>query len=60
MPNYPTALRQPPPKEKGQTTEDTIMETLPDVGTTVNGMAVLALLSKDSADHVSFHNVRAC
>ncbi|XDV21786.1 hypothetical protein PO909_026806 [Leuciscus waleckii] len=51
MPNYPTALRKPPPKEKGQTTEDTILETLPDVSTTVNGMAVLKLLSKDSADH---------
>ncbi|XDV21730.1 hypothetical protein PO909_026756 [Leuciscus waleckii] len=51
MPNYPTALRKPPPKEKGQTTEDTILETLPDVTTTVNGMAVLKLLSKDSADH---------
>ncbi|XP_067257725.1 hydroperoxide isomerase ALOXE3-like [Chanodichthys erythropterus] len=51
MPNYPTALRNPPPKVKGQTTEDSILETLPDVGTTVNGMAVLRLLSKDSADH---------
>ncbi|XP_067280276.1 hydroperoxide isomerase ALOXE3-like [Pseudorasbora parva] len=51
MPNYPTALRMPPPKEKGQTTEGMILETLPDVSTTVNGMAVLKLLSKDSADH---------
>ncbi|ROI15211.1 Hydroperoxide isomerase ALOXE3 [Anabarilius grahami] len=51
MPNYPTALRNPPPKVKGQTTEDSILETLPDVSTTVNGMAVLRLLSKDSADH---------
>ncbi|XP_051734227.1 polyunsaturated fatty acid lipoxygenase ALOX15B-like [Ctenopharyngodon idella] len=51
MPNYPTALRKPPPKVKGQTTEDTILETLPDVSTTVNGMAVLRLLTKDSADH---------
>ncbi|XP_067223192.1 hydroperoxide isomerase ALOXE3-like [Chanodichthys erythropterus] len=51
MPNYPTALRKPPPKEKGQTTEDTILETLPDVSTTVNGTAVLRLLSKDSTDH---------
>lgn len=58
MPNYPTALRKPPPKEKGQTTEDTILETLPDVSTTVNGMAVLTLLSQDSADHVSFYTIR--
>ncbi|XP_039529072.1 hydroperoxide isomerase ALOXE3-like [Pimephales promelas] len=51
MPNYPTALRKPPPKVKSKTTEDAILETLPDVSTTVNGMAVLRLLSKDSADH---------
>ncbi|XP_051757643.1 hydroperoxide isomerase ALOXE3-like isoform X2 [Ctenopharyngodon idella] len=51
MPNDPTALRMPPPKVKGQTTEDTILETLPDVSTTVNGMAVLRLLSKVSTDH---------
>ncbi|XP_056088518.1 hydroperoxide isomerase ALOXE3-like isoform X1 [Rhinichthys klamathensis goyatoka] len=51
MANYPTALRKPPPKEKSKTSEDTILETLPDVSTTVNGMAVLKLLSKDSADH---------
>ncbi|XP_048010138.1 hydroperoxide isomerase ALOXE3-like [Megalobrama amblycephala] len=50
MPNYPTALRKPPPKVKGQTTEEIILETLPDVSTTVNGMAILKLLSKDCAD----------
>ncbi|XP_076140863.1 polyunsaturated fatty acid lipoxygenase ALOX15B-like [Alosa pseudoharengus] len=50
MPNYPTALRKPPPKEKGQTTMDTILETLPDIGTTVNAMAVLSLLSKTFSD----------
>jgi len=59
MPNFPSALRKSPPKEKGQTTEDTILETLPDVSTTVNGMAVLRLLSKDSADHVSLYIIRA-
>ncbi|XP_067302269.1 hydroperoxide isomerase ALOXE3-like [Pseudorasbora parva] len=51
MPNYPTALKKPPPKQKGQTTEDMILETLPDMSTTVNGMAVLRLLTKDSADY---------
>ncbi|XP_062398085.1 hydroperoxide isomerase ALOXE3-like [Sardina pilchardus] len=50
MPNHPTALRKPPPKEKGQTTMSTILETLPDIGTTVNGMAVLSLLSKTFSD----------
>ncbi|XP_076144219.1 polyunsaturated fatty acid lipoxygenase ALOX15B-like [Alosa pseudoharengus] len=51
MPNFPFALRKPPPKEKGQTTEATILETLPDVGTTVNIMAFLRLLSTKSQDH---------
>ncbi|XP_051717027.1 hydroperoxide isomerase ALOXE3-like [Ctenopharyngodon idella] len=50
MPNYPPALRKPPPKEKGHTTEQMILETLPDVSTTVHGMAVLKLLSRDCAD----------
>ncbi|XP_031417820.1 arachidonate 12-lipoxygenase, 12R-type-like [Clupea harengus] len=51
MPNFPSALRKPPPKEKGQTTKDTILETLPDIGTTVNTLAVLRLLAKKSTDH---------
>ena len=59
MPNFPTALRKPPPEHKGRTTKDTILETLPDVGTTVNGMAVLRLLSQKSTDHVSLDNIKA-
>ncbi|XP_031417819.1 hydroperoxide isomerase ALOXE3-like [Clupea harengus] len=51
MPNFPSALREPPPNEKGQTTEQTILETLPDVSTTVHTMAVLRLLSSISSDH---------
>ena len=59
MPNFPTALRKPPPEHKGRTTKDTILETLPDVGTTVNVMAVLKLLSQKSTDHVSLDNIKA-
>ncbi|XP_031428753.2 hydroperoxide isomerase ALOXE3-like [Clupea harengus] len=58
MPNFPSALRKPPPKHKGQTTEDIILETLPDMGTTVNTMAILKTLTGDSFDHYplgSFH-----
>ncbi|XP_031417822.1 polyunsaturated fatty acid lipoxygenase ALOX15B-like [Clupea harengus] len=57
MPNFPTALRKPPPEQKGQTNEETIRETLPDKGTTVNGMAVLRLLSTKSTDHYSLGDV---
>ena len=63
MPNFPSALREPRPDEKGQTTEQTILDTLPDVGTTVHTMAILRLLSSVSSDHVSlftiytYHNI---
>ncbi|XP_062389754.1 polyunsaturated fatty acid lipoxygenase ALOX15B-like [Sardina pilchardus] len=59
MPNYPSALRKPPPKKKGKTTEDTIMETLPDKGTTVHVMAVLKLLSNASVDHEDLEKLSA-
>ena len=59
MPNFPTALRKRPPVHKGQTNEISILETLPDMGTTVNGMAVLRLLSQKSTDHVSLDNIKA-
>ncbi|KAI4892601.1 hypothetical protein NFI96_021230 [Prochilodus magdalenae] len=48
MPNFPSSLRCPPPRQKGSTTKDSILETLPDVSTTVNAMAIVYLLSQDS------------
>ncbi|KAL2086487.1 hypothetical protein ACEWY4_017546 [Coilia grayii] len=53
MPNYPSALGKPPPKEKGQTTETTIQQTLPNKSTTVNAMAIVKLLTEQSTDFVS-------
>lgn len=50
MPNYPSALGKPPPKEKGQTTETTIQQTLPNKSTTVNAMAIVKLLTEQSTD----------
>ncbi|KAI4885850.1 hypothetical protein NFI96_022421, partial [Prochilodus magdalenae] len=50
MPNFPSTLRCPPPRQKGTTTKDSILETLPDVSTTVNAMAVVYLLSQNSSD----------
>ncbi|XP_078022368.1 polyunsaturated fatty acid lipoxygenase ALOX15B-like isoform X2 [Epinephelus lanceolatus] len=52
MPNTPISLQLPPPKTKGTTSEATMMQTLPDMGTTANGMAVMWLLSKPSFDFV--------
>ncbi|XP_036444296.1 hydroperoxide isomerase ALOXE3-like isoform X2 [Colossoma macropomum] len=51
MPNLPSSLRLPPPKKKGESTETTFFQTLPDVTTTIHGLAVLFLLSKQSSDH---------
>ncbi|XP_074486020.1 hydroperoxide isomerase ALOXE3-like [Sebastes fasciatus] len=52
MPNAPSTLRLPPPTTKGKTNEATMLQTLPDQGTTANGMAVSWLLSQPSSDSV--------
>uniref|UniRef100_A0A4W5R274 Arachidonate 15-lipoxygenase type B n=1 Tax=Hucho hucho TaxID=62062 RepID=A0A4W5R274_9TELE len=52
MPNTPISLQQPPPTTKGQSTERTMLKTLPDVGTTAQGTSTMWLLSKQSSDFV--------
>ncbi|KAK9540482.1 hypothetical protein VZT92_002932 [Zoarces viviparus] len=52
MPNTPLTLQHPPPTTKGGTNEATMLKTFPDVNTTVHGMAVVWLLSKQSTDSV--------
>ncbi|KAM7010194.1 arachidonate 12-lipoxygenase, 12R-type-like [Tautogolabrus adspersus] len=54
MPNAPSSLQLPPPTTKGTTSEATMLQTLPDVNVTVNGMSTLWLLSKQSTDFVPF------
>uniref|UniRef100_A0AAX7U6H7 Lipoxygenase domain-containing protein n=1 Tax=Astatotilapia calliptera TaxID=8154 RepID=A0AAX7U6H7_ASTCA len=56
MPNSPTTMELPPPKEKGTTTEKTILDTFPSVNTTVHAMATLWLLSKESSDSIFLGN----
>ncbi|KAE8300252.1 Arachidonate 15-lipoxygenase B [Larimichthys crocea] len=53
MPNTPTSLQLPPPTTKGTTSEATMLNTLPAVNTTVNGMATMWLLSQQSSDFVA-------
>ncbi|XP_077380664.1 arachidonate 12-lipoxygenase, 12R-type-like [Festucalex cinctus] len=53
MPNTPATLRRPPPTEKGTTSEATMLETLPPINVTVQGMATVWLLSRQSSDFVS-------
>uniref|UniRef100_A0A3B4CDJ0 Lipoxygenase domain-containing protein n=1 Tax=Pygocentrus nattereri TaxID=42514 RepID=A0A3B4CDJ0_PYGNA len=50
MPNFPSSLRCPPPRQKGETTRQSILETLPDVSTTFNAMAAVYLLSQEGSD----------
>ncbi|XP_069545471.1 polyunsaturated fatty acid lipoxygenase ALOX15B [Brachyistius frenatus] len=52
MPNTPISLQLPPPTTKGTTSNATMLKTFPDVNTTVQGMATMWLLSKQSSDFV--------
>ncbi|KAJ8000754.1 hypothetical protein DPEC_G00183620 [Dallia pectoralis] len=68
MPNTPITLQQPPPTTKGQSTERTMLDTLPNIGTTAQGVSTMWLLSKQSCDFVAlgqypeepFHEVQTC
>ncbi|CAB1460031.1 unnamed protein product [Pleuronectes platessa] len=51
MPNTPISLQHPPPTTKG-TKDHIMMQTLPDISTTVKGMSTMWLLSKESSDFV--------
>ncbi|XP_073326355.1 polyunsaturated fatty acid lipoxygenase ALOX15B-like [Pagrus major] len=56
MPNAPTSLQRPPPTKKGTANEVTMLETFPDVNTTVHGMATTWILSQQSSDFVPLGN----
>uniref|UniRef100_A0A3B3Z0G2 Lipoxygenase domain-containing protein n=1 Tax=Poecilia mexicana TaxID=48701 RepID=A0A3B3Z0G2_9TELE len=50
MPNCPATLERPPPSKKGEATEKTLLDTLPSSDITVQSMAAVWLLSKESTD----------
>ncbi|XP_029597310.1 hydroperoxide isomerase ALOXE3 [Salmo trutta] len=52
VPNSPIFLCKAPPTTKGSSSMSTIFETLPDVGSTVRGMASIWLLSKKYSDFI--------
>ncbi|XP_068199000.1 hydroperoxide isomerase ALOXE3-like [Antennarius striatus] len=51
-PNAPLLLRKPPPAIKGQTTMQTILDTLPNIGETAVFVAMARLLSEKFSDAV--------
>lgn len=53
MPNGSLLLTKPPPTTKGQSSKNTILETLPNVGETVIFVAMLKVLSEKYTDAVS-------
>uniref|UniRef100_A0A8C5M1J4 Uncharacterized protein n=1 Tax=Leptobrachium leishanense TaxID=445787 RepID=A0A8C5M1J4_9ANUR len=50
MPNRPSSMRKPPPKEKGTATFESILEILPQVNTTARTMSVVWVLSNEPQD----------
>uniref|UniRef100_A0A673YE95 Hydroperoxide isomerase ALOXE3-like n=1 Tax=Salmo trutta TaxID=8032 RepID=A0A673YE95_SALTR len=52
VPNNPLLLRKAPPTTKGRSSMNTILEVLPNIGTTVNNMASTWLLSKRYSDTI--------
>ncbi|KAM4633803.1 hydroperoxide isomerase ALOXE3-like [Polymixia lowei] len=52
MPNNPLLLRKPPPTTKGQSSMKTILETLPNIGETVNFMTMGWVLTEKYSDTV--------
>ncbi|XP_029298291.1 arachidonate 15-lipoxygenase B-like [Cottoperca gobio] len=53
MPNSPMSLQLPPPTTKGTANEATMLQTFPDVNTTVQAMSTVWLLSRQSSDFVT-------
>ncbi|XP_044273114.1 hydroperoxide isomerase ALOXE3-like [Varanus komodoensis] len=50
IPNTPPTLRQPPPKVKGATTLQSVLDTLPDVSSTCSLLVVLSVVSNELGD----------
>ncbi|XP_053170260.1 polyunsaturated fatty acid lipoxygenase ALOX15B-like [Scomber japonicus] len=52
MPNAPRSLQQRPPTRKGTTSKATMLQTFPNISTTVHGMAAAWLLSRQYSDFI--------
>ncbi|CAK6984721.1 polyunsaturated fatty acid lipoxygenase ALOX15B-like [Scomber scombrus] len=52
MPNAPLSLQKCPPTRKGTTSKATMLQTFPNISTTVHGMATVWLLSRQYSDFI--------
>lgn len=58
IPNYSLLLRKPPPTTKGQSSMETVLETLPSVSESVNFVAMSIVLTGNYTDKVSLITIR--
>ncbi|XP_063058005.1 hydroperoxide isomerase ALOXE3-like [Engraulis encrasicolus] len=52
LPNSPNSMQKPPPTTKGNSTEQTLLDTLPDISTSANGAVFRWLLSTNAVDFI--------
>uniref|UniRef100_A0A8C9REF4 Hydroperoxide isomerase ALOXE3-like n=1 Tax=Scleropages formosus TaxID=113540 RepID=A0A8C9REF4_SCLFO len=52
IPNNPFTMQRPLPTAKGNTSQNTILQTLPDINISVQGMSIFWVLSRTSSDFV--------
>uniref|UniRef100_A0A8C9V277 Hydroperoxide isomerase ALOXE3-like n=1 Tax=Scleropages formosus TaxID=113540 RepID=A0A8C9V277_SCLFO len=53
IPNNPFTMQRPLPTAKGNTSQNTILQTLPDINISVQGMSIFWVLSRTSSDFVA-------
>lgn len=58
MPNYSLLLRKPPPTTKGQSSMETVLETLPNVSESVNFATMSIVLTGNYTDKVTLQTVK--
>uniref|UniRef100_A0A674NNQ1 Uncharacterized protein n=1 Tax=Takifugu rubripes TaxID=31033 RepID=A0A674NNQ1_TAKRU len=59
MPNYSLLLRKPPPTTKGQSSMETVLETLPNVSESINFATVSIVLTGNYTDKVNLQEFQA-
>lgn len=58
IPNYSLLLRKPPPTTKGQSSMETVLETLPNVSESVNFVVMSIVLTGNYTDKVNLITVK--